>query len=396
VKAELGQSTNPRDFVPGDPTTIRSDATAWTAVADRLDDVVFELSTIEVEGWEGDAADAFAEKLNEHVKRWQVAAGVYRAAAQTISTYADHLDGAQRTAQIAIDLYEAGETARAEWTHAQQKAAKAAGHGQVSTSLVADPGAGDREEARQLMLSAQRTASAEADLAQDQLSGRAAEIEKLNADLLEMLRVTANGVLSVGNALVQHPDESLWLVLGILAATYGTGLALGGAGISLSGIGAVAGVPAAAVGTGVAVVGAGVGTAAAASIGIHSATDSKVEIWMKEQPRNEKGQWTTGEGNAGKDAEKEALDDLEDVVGPIVREQRLARVEGGESRRFYDGLYENGDGTWTAIEVKSGSAKLTASQRAFDGLVSESNPAHVKLDDGRVAVITRVRLEEVG
>ena len=59
MTAVLGSSTKPRDFVPGDPAGIRADATAWTAVADRLDSVVSGLKTAEVDGWSGKAADRF-------------------------------------------------------------------------------------------------------------------------------------------------------------------------------------------------------------------------------------------------------------------------------------------------------------------------------------------------
>ncbi|MGX5695402.1 putative T7SS-secreted protein [Agromyces soli] len=216
MSAELGSSLNPRDFVPGDPAAIREDASALTAVADRLDDAVARLSSIQADGWTGAAGDAFAERAHEHVKRWKLAAGAYRSGAQDIGTYADQLDGAQRQAQIAIDLYEAGESARIAWEAKPKKAAASSGQGRVSTSLVTDPGAGDREEARQLMLAAQRTAAAEAQVAQDKLAGRAKQLDGLNDTILSPLKTTTAATVSLSSgvaALLRRSSTTELLML---------------------------------------------------------------------------------------------------------------------------------------------------------------------------------------
>jgi len=64
-----------------------------------------------------------------------------------------------------------------------------------------------------------------------------------------------------------------------------------------------------------------------------------------------------------------------EVVGNQVR----ATLPDGTTR-YYDGLFANGDGSYVGVEVKSGSARLNASQRAFDGPVGRGGIATATLD----------------
>lgn len=102
----------------------------------------------------------------------------------------------------------------------------------------------------------------------------------------------------------------------------------------------------------------------------------------------------TGKGGYGKDYETYGLDKLERTLGPIERRQVRASVDGAQNGRFYDGLIENPDKTYTGIEIKGGGAGPELKQRNFDGLVSPSNPARATLD-GKPIVITDVMLETV-
>lgn len=108
--------------------------------------------------------------------------------------------------------------------------------------------------------------------------------------------------------------------------------------------------------------------------------------------RDAKGRYANGnDGRSGKDAEKRELDKFEDDFGvPIIRDQRRASFEGGKQGRFYDGLIPNGDGTYSGIEIKSGSAGKTPQQKQFDARVSPETPATVTLPDGTRVKITHV------
>ena len=74
----------------------------------------------------------------------------------------------------------------------------------------------------------------------------------------------------------------------------------------------------------------------------------------------------------------------------MVEEQRKAHVDGVEQGRFYDGLAQEADGTWTGIENKHGTASLRREQREFDAAVSPGSPARVRLDSGEVIEVIRV------
>jgi hypothetical protein len=64
------------------------------------------------------------------------------------------------------------------------------------------------------------------------------------------------------------------------------------------------------------------------------------------------------------------------------------------SIRYYDGLSPNADGTYEGVEVKSGSASLTAGQRGFDTQVDAGVPATAVLN-GETIVITSTYLVRV-
>lgn len=110
--------------------------------------------------------------------------------------------------------------------------------------------------------------------------------------------------------------------------------------------------------------------------------------------RDNKGRFT-GDGGYGKDYEKQGLDALAERRGvTIERKQVKASVDGVDNGRLFDGLIDNGDGTWTAVEVKGGTATRNAAQRAFDNAVNAGTPAYATLDGVRIK-ITSVILEVV-
>ncbi len=87
--------------------------------------------------------------------------------------------------------------------------------------------------------------------------------------------------------------------------------------------------------------------------------------------------------------EQYAADTGRDVISDQVR----STLPDG-SIRYYDGLSSNADGTYEGIEVKSGSASLSPSQRAFDGAVDGGTPATAMLN-GQPIQITSTELVRV-
>ena len=134
-----------------------------------------------------------------------------------------------------------------------------------------------------------------------------------------------------------------------------------------------------------------------------AAGDSRVEPFEKQRGvnrghgRDDYGQFAPEQSNKPwVDKEKLGLDEVaEDRGVDVVRAKVQAKVEGGNPNgRYYDGLYKNPDGTYSAIEVKSGTAARDANQELFDSIVNNGTPARATLN-GQSITITKVILKEV-
>jgi hypothetical protein len=118
--------------------------------------------------------------------------------------------------------------------------------------------------------------------------------------------------------------------------------------------------------------------------------------------RDERGRFV-GDGNRPwADREQVGLDRVADREGvDVIRDQVRATIPGvrkpgasTDQPRYYDGLFKNPDGTYTGVEVKSGTATRDPAQRLFDGTVSRDRPAGAILDGERIEII-QVILEKV-
>ena len=418
MSAILSQTSDPGVLVPGDAGAVRTSARQWRTRAQNLADVAFELATIEPDSvWTGAAADAFAEFLATIASEWGEVAIAYGKAAQTLDGYADILAAAQRDAAAAAAAYERGDTASLIATRARERAtreAEASGSSIViqPRSRPVDPGDSIRHQANSSLADAQTRVRLAGDAAADQLDSLAGEhgfIEVVAPALglavdvtvsmgLESLRGAVNGAASLGNAVIQHPEWLMALLGGAGLMIGGSGGAVAGGGLTLTGAGAPAGVPLAGASVGVIVAGAGLAAAGAVGLAGSAMGDSKVEPWRAAEHRDGRdigGRYADGNpGTSGKAQEKAALDREEELNGiSIERAQVKATVEGGrEGGRFWDGLFKKDDGTYGALEVKSGSATRDAGQRDFDDLVSYENPATTTMPNGEKILVTSVKV----
>jgi hypothetical protein len=217
---------------------------------------------------------------------------------------------------------------------------------------------------------------------------------------------------SLGNAMMNHPDEVLELLGGLAMMAGGAAMEGGGVALDATGIGAIGGIPLNIAGAGVIAGGAAMASTGALGLGLHAATDDQqspnrtdhVDQWKKEQNEKHPGRSKDGtyrsEGNGEARADAKAKE-AEGVAAegkraglPTTTQQVKATVDGAPNGRFFDGLMKNPDGTYTGIEIKSGTASRSAEQRTFDSLVSPSNPAYAKLN-GVTIKITSVILRKV-
>lgn len=165
--AELGQTTDPKALVPGDPEAVFRAAQDLDKRAKDVDRVGNDLQRIDTGGWTGDASEAFHEQHRTEVPRWFQGADSLGAAAQTLTDHANCLSFAQGQAQEAIRLWEQGEaaTATARAAHAtavadartRTEANAARGNPTVVTAPgFVDPGAEKRAQAVAILAEARR------------------------------------------------------------------------------------------------------------------------------------------------------------------------------------------------------------------------------------------------
>lgn len=172
--AELGETTDPKALVPGDPEALRGTATSLGDYGELLAQVGDGLKKIDDGGWTGPAGDAFRAAFDGEPARWITGGDCFLDAKDAVDTYADTLAWAQREAAAAIDLWERGEqateSARAEHRQAQQQAeqqAAAAGEPAPREQPFTDPGAELREQAREKLDRARGQVTSGGDTAAD-------------------------------------------------------------------------------------------------------------------------------------------------------------------------------------------------------------------------------------
>ncbi|MFI7602466.1 putative T7SS-secreted protein [Actinoplanes sp. NPDC049681] len=251
--AELGQTDDPRQLVPGDAGALLDIAASLRSRGDELTLAGKGLQRIDTsDGWSGAAADAFRQKFQGQPGKWIEAGDCFHSAASAIEAYAKTLTWAQSQAYEAIRQWNAGQatTSEAQTRYQQYRAAG-------GTDPFQDPGEATRTSAQQVLNQARQRLEADGDSAAatvghardkapqkpgfwskvgDFFSDVGAGLENAGAHAL-------NGVASFGNAVAHHPGD-------VALAAAGAGLMLvsgtadaGGAVLDATGVGAIVGVP---------------------------------------------------------------------------------------------------------------------------------------------------------
>ncbi|MGW3273881.1 putative T7SS-secreted protein [Streptomyces kronopolitis] len=155
--AELGESRDPKDLVPGDANAVEATARLLTQFGQTLSRVGLGLRDLDHGGWKGKAADAFHSFYDGEPKRWITCGDAFHDAARSLTSYSNTLAWAQEQADQAISLWEHGEQqtrqAKATYERAAQQAQEQ-GSGVDGASALApfsDPGEATREQARSLL-----------------------------------------------------------------------------------------------------------------------------------------------------------------------------------------------------------------------------------------------------
>ncbi|NYE21562.1 RHS repeat-associated core domain-containing protein [Microbacterium immunditiarum] len=98
----------------------------------------------------------------------------------------------------------------------------------------------------------------------------------------QILASAVNGIASLGNAMLQHPDLVVELIAGALFILAGGAGAAGGGAVCVTGVGCPAGVAAVAASVGLIATGGAAVAAGGAGLASHAMSDSRAEIWKNE------------------------------------------------------------------------------------------------------------------
>jgi hypothetical protein len=284
---ELGETGDPRDLVPGDPTTIRATAQALRARGDSLHQAGAGLQRIDTaDGWSGPAGDAFRAKFQGQPGKWLEAGDCFHQSADALDSYVQTLTWAQTQAADAITQWNSSQNASNQATAQHQRAEQ-----QAAQALpFDDPGEAGRQAARRQLARARSQLDSVGDSAAGSVGTAGDKAPKkpsfwskvgnffsdVGAGLENAGGHVVNGLASFGNAVADHPGD-----VGTAAA--GAGLMLlggvgevGGGALDLTGVGIIPGVAVNAASTAAIVAGGGLVAGGAADLMMHATSDDSV------------------------------------------------------------------------------------------------------------------------
>ncbi|WP_120494303.1 putative T7SS-secreted protein [Microbacterium phyllosphaerae] len=426
---ELGMTNDPVALIPGSYAAVHTVASAWRSRSEAATTLRDGLRGLEVDSaWTGYPYEKYLERAEYVRSSWQRCGEHLMSGAAALSAYGDALRWAQEEAARAIDLWEQAEAATIA-SHQEHRVKVrelerdlGLRHVELDVPFV-DGGADLRAQAVEVLTNARGVLdryAVDAANAIHEAAGAAPLETPKQAESAKNWAVAGaigtvmfetavlnpaidqlNFIASMGNALINHPDILLEL-LGGVALVVGGGTMIGGGGaLALTGVGAAPGGGLAWAGVGVA--GAGLAAAGHASTRwMNEATgDDATRIVERPPPHPEHGgrdvlgQYNGDGQRPWVDTEKIGLDQVAESTGAdIIRDKLRATIEGyrqpgatSDQHRYFDGLFNNGDGTWTAIEVKGGTGSRDAAQRGFDAMISVERPAIATLNGQTIRIV---------
>lgn len=282
--AELGETQDPAALIPGKPEAIEQNARVLQARAGEASDAADGLKAIDTGAWQGPAASAFHDKFSYEPGKWYAAADSLQAASGALNDHASTLRWAQAQAAEAISLWNQGQakTQQAKASH-DQAAAQAAANNQPPPPFT-DPGEAQRQAARDVLNRALAQLTDSGNIAAQTLRDRAGQapqksswLDDVGDTLAQAGADVVNAMASAGNAMLNHPLDTLGAAGGIgLTVISSAGEGLGGL-LDATGVGAIGGVPLNIVSAAGIAAGASITGAAVMDMAAHAAGDDHVE-----------------------------------------------------------------------------------------------------------------------
>lgn len=282
--AELGETDDPTQLVPGKPEAIEENARVLRARASEAGGAADGLKAIDTGSWSGPAAAAFHDKFSYEPGKWYTAADSLQAAAGALDDYASTLRWAQGQATEAIAQWDQAQRATQQAQAAHDQAAAQASANNQPAPAFSDPGDSGRQAARDTLNRARSQLAAAGDLAAGILRGetdaapqKTSWLDDVGHTLAQAGADVVNGVASFGNAMINHPMDVLGAAGGLgLTAISSAGEGLGVV-LDATGIGAIPGGALNVVSAGGIAAGVTATGMAMANIASHAAGDDHVE-----------------------------------------------------------------------------------------------------------------------
>lgn len=105
MPGELGQTTDPKGLIPGEPEQIAADLRAVVDKIERMHGTSRALGEVDVRNWTGNASTMFHTVFGAEPPKWTKAAESLGHGAEALANYGDVLTWGQGEAQRAIELY---------------------------------------------------------------------------------------------------------------------------------------------------------------------------------------------------------------------------------------------------------------------------------------------------
>lgn len=283
--AELGETSDPKALVRGNPEAIEENIRVLRGRGDGTERAAEGLRAIDTGSWDGPAAREFHTKFSYEPNKWFDASDALHRGASLLEDYATTLRWAQGQAGEAIALWDKGQAATQQAKAACDKAAaEAAAHSQPPPAFT-DTGEPSRQAARDMLNRARAQLNEAGDSIAGMLNAEADGAPQQSSwlddvgDFAQSFGAHAlNGLASVGNAMLQHPLDTAGLVGGAALTMISSAGEVGGLMLDATGIGAVIGVPANVVSAAGIAVGGTMMVASTGDLARHSATDDQVEV----------------------------------------------------------------------------------------------------------------------
>ncbi|TNC22474.1 putative T7SS-secreted protein [Amycolatopsis alkalitolerans] len=154
MPAELGQTTDPRELIPGQPEQIANDLRDLVANIAKIGTVGDGLRGVDPGQWTGQGADVFRDVFGQEPPKWFSAVDLVSRGGQALADFGDVLTWGQSEAQRAIEMYtQAVAASRAAADQYNVRATQASAAGQTLAPFQ-DPGAGPAQAAQDVLANA--------------------------------------------------------------------------------------------------------------------------------------------------------------------------------------------------------------------------------------------------